>query len=439
MTYRAVRAAVLAVVATFIAAVVAPSPDAQASGSALGKAVRVAAHASKLTARVDDTLRIAGSIDRGRTGDRVQLQRRTAGRWQTQSSATLTAGRQFRFSFSALLGTNAYRVVRPATPGLGQGVSSTIKLQGVRRPVRVTAHQSAREVIAGDPVRFYGSVSAVVPGDRVRLQVQQGSQWRTVASASVSSRRAYSVSARPAAGSNRYRVVRPARGKYDEGTSPTLATVGYACQPLARPTRRLTPWSTNPTVSGTSAMATNLGRVFCSVAPGAKVRVAMFLLSSDDESELILSALERVHRYRSVQVEVLLERQPGPSPLSSALRSRLTRFAKLYTCQRSCHSDPSIGATMHQKFVTVDDMMWAAGKDPVAWSSSANWNRRQLRAYWQTGILVYGDRKLTTSFDARFESMRACATLAGDCGAWTASVWGKPFPSAYRPVRVGQV
>jgi conjugal transfer/entry exclusion protein len=46
MTYRAVRAAVLAVVATFIAAVVAPSPDAQASGSALGKAVRVAAHAS---------------------------------------------------------------------------------------------------------------------------------------------------------------------------------------------------------------------------------------------------------------------------------------------------------------------------------------------------------------------------------------------------------
>jgi hypothetical protein len=81
-------------------------------------------------------LRIAGSIDRGRTGDRVQLQRRSAGRWLTQSSATLTAGRRFRFSFSALLGTHAYRVVRPATPGLGEGVSSTIKLRGVRSPVR---------------------------------------------------------------------------------------------------------------------------------------------------------------------------------------------------------------------------------------------------------------------------------------------------------------
>jgi phosphatidylserine/phosphatidylglycerophosphate/cardiolipin synthase-like enzyme len=162
----------------------------------------------------------------------------------------------------------------------------------------------------------------------------------------------------------------------------------------------------------------------------------MFLVSSDSESEVILGALEAMHRDRGVHVEIVLEGTPYTAPIGPGIRKRLGRFATLRTCTKGCRSLSS-GANMHHKFVTITDMRWSPGADPVLWTSSANWTRRQLREYWQTGVLIYGDRRLTREFDARFESMRTCA-LPGGCGAWRPSVFGQVLPDAYRLLQRGE-
>jgi phosphatidylserine/phosphatidylglycerophosphate/cardiolipin synthase-like enzyme len=195
-------------------------------------------------------------------------------------------------------------------------------------------------------------------------------------------------------------------------------------------------WSNDPTVARTSSMAVNLASLFCSVAPHATVRVAMFLMTSDSESEVILSALETMHRYRGVRVEILLEGTPYTAPIGAGIRQRLGRFANLWTCTKGCRSG-SPGANMHHKFVTVSDMTWAPGPDPVLWTSSSNWTKRQMRQYWQTGVLSYGDRRLTREFDARFESLRTCAQASG-CGLWRPSVFGQALPDAYRLLQTGE-
>jgi len=65
---------------------------------------------------------------------------------------------------------------------------------------------------------------------------------------------------------------------------------------------------------------------------------------------------------------------------------------------------------LHQKFVRVSNTIWRPGTDPVVLASSANWSKRQLRAYWQSAILFANDPALTREFALRFDSMRVCAT-----------------------------
>ena len=72
------------------------------------------------------------------------------------------------------------------------------------------------------------------------------------------------------------------------------------------------------------------------------------------------------------------------------------------------------------------------------WTSSSNWTKKQLRRYWQTGVLMYNDRALTREFDVRFESMRACG-LPGGCGSWRPSVFGTKLSAAYRLLSVNRV
>jgi len=207
---------------------------------------------------------------------------------------------------------------------------------------------------------------------------------------------------------------------------------------MARPNRSMVAFATNPTVNRTSSMTRELSRLFCAVAPNASVRVAMFLVSSDSESRVILNSLKKVHRYRNVHVEVLAEAVPYKDNVVAKLRRSVGSFATVRTCTKACRSDVPVEGNMHQKFVTVSDMTWSKGKDPVLWSSSANWTKKQLRKYWKTGVLMYNDRTLTREFDARFESMRACG-LSGGCGRWRPSVFGSQLSASYRILSVNRV
>jgi hypothetical protein len=392
----------------------------------------VSAQRSAASVPVGKTAKITGATSRGKRGDAVQLERRDSKGWHRLSVKRVSATRRFAFSVRPPGGRTAYRVVRPATRGLARAVSPTVQITGVRT-VRVNARPSARKTLAGRTVRFTGSASAGQAGDVVRLQRRDGKRWRTVKAARLSRTRTYAVDTRVAAGTSRYRVVRPASTGYSQAISTTQQVTAASCTPMARP-RGLTTWGTNRSLKGPTSMARNLGKLFCSVAPGAQVRIAMYFINDDAESDVILGSLERAHRYLGVRVETLVDTRET----TKADMTRLSRLGKVYSCHFSCQTATNTGASMHHKFVTITNMNWSAGKDPVIFSSSGNWNRFQLRGYWQSGVLMYGDRQLTREYDARFEGMRGCATLKGGCGAWVPSVFGSRLPSIYRKVKVGR-
>jgi hypothetical protein len=424
------RITILSLLLGLVAAVAAPTPAGSAPPAA--KPVRVSAHRSVASVPVGKAAKITGGTNRGTRGDAVLLERHDSKGWHRISGTRVSATRRYTFSVRPPIGRTAYRVVRPATRGLARGVSGTVRITGVR-PVRVSARPSARTTLAGRTVRFTGSASAGKAGDVVRLQRRDSKGWRTVTSARLSATRSYALAAKVPAGKTSFRVVRPASTGYGQGVSSTQQVSAATCTPMARP-RGLTAWATDPTRDGPSSMAIQLSRLFCSVAPGAQIRVAVYFIHPDAESELMLGSLETVHRYLGVKVETLLDSRES----TKADITRLSRLGKVYLCHFSCQTDATSGASMHDKFVTITDMNWSTGKDPALWSSSGNWNRRQLQEYWQTGVLFYGDRQLTREYDARYEGMRGCATLKGSCGAWVPSVFGSRLPDTYRKVKIGR-
>jgi hypothetical protein len=302
------------------------------------------------------------------------------------------------------------------------------------KPVeKVQARISQGKILAGQDVRITGSVKPGRARDVVKVQRNDRGVWRTVKFGKLTPSRTYLFTVRPKAGKNSYRVVRPETSTGRRGTSKTVSVTAETCTAMPRPRRTMLAFATNPTENKTAQMTRELSHLFCAVAPKATVRVAMLFVKSDRESKAILESLRKVHRYRGVHVEVLAEGHPYEKSVLGELRKTLGSFATVRTCTKGCRSGLA-DANMHDKFVTVSDMTWGAGADPLLWSSSANWDRRQLRDYWQTGILVYGNRRLNLEYNVRFESMRACG-LPGGCGQWRPSVFGHALDAGYRLIR----
>jgi len=299
--------------------------------------------------------------------------------------------------------------------------------------IKVQARSSKGKVLAGQDVRITGTAKPGRARDVVKVQRKDRGVWKTVKFGRLTGSRTYSFTVRPKAGKNSYRVVRPETKTGKRGTSKTVGVTAETCTAMPRPARTMLPFATDPTANTTAQMTRELSHLFCAVAPKATIRVAMLFVKSDKESRAILESLRKVHRYRGVHVEVLAEGHPYEDSVVGQLRKALGSFATVRTCTKGCRSELP-DANMHDKFVTVTDMTWRAGADPVLWSSSANWSRRQLRDYWQTGVLIYNDRRLTREYDARFESMRACG-LPGGCGRWQPSVFGQRLDAGYRLLR----
>jgi hypothetical protein len=304
--------------------------------------------------------------------------------------------------------------------------------------ITVSARASKGSVLVGQDVRITGSAKPGKARDTVKVQRYSGGVWRTVKFSKLTGSRVYAFTVRPKAGTNRYRVVRPETSTGRRGTSKTVTVKAESCTAMPNPHRTMFALATYPTINATGSMTRGLSRLFCAVAPNATVRVSLLFLTKDSESKVILSSLQKMHRYRGVHVEVLAEAKPYTTNVTAKLRKSLGSFATVRTCVKACRSDEPVEGNMHQKFVTISDMTWSKGKDPALWTSSANWDKKQLRRYWQTGVLMYNDRRLTREFDARFESMRACG-LPGGCGRWRPTVFGVQLSDAYRVVSRNKV
>ncbi|HKG52452.1 MAG TPA: phospholipase D-like domain-containing protein [Actinomycetales bacterium] len=311
--------------------------------------------------------------------------------------------------------------------------SAVFAVARAKPAVKVQARASKGSVLVGQDVRVTGSAKPGRARDVVKVQRYDRGVWRTVKFSKLTGKRSFSFTVRPKAGKNRYRVVRPETSTGRRGTSKTVTVKAESCGAMPKPKRTMWALANNPTIDRTASMTYHLSRLFCAVAPKATVRIAMLFVAGDSEAKVILRSLEKMHRYRGVHIEVLAEAMPYKVNDTAKLRRTVGKFATVHTCSKGCRSDVRAEGNMHQKFVTVTDMTWSKGKDPVVWTSSANWDKKQLRRYWQTGVLVYNDRTLAREFDARFESMRTCSR-AGGCGRWKPSVFGARLSDAYKVV-----
>jgi phosphatidylserine/phosphatidylglycerophosphate/cardiolipin synthase-like enzyme len=197
-----------------------------------------------------------------------------------------------------------------------------------------------------------------------------------------------------------------------------------ACTPGKAPSRGAAAWFTRPKQRGVDPVAAHLSRLFCAAAPHSTIDISMYFIrafGSQPDVRPILTSLRRAVRYHRVRVRILLEgRLYGRGkPLRSGL-GPLRRFAKVILCHDGCHNERSAGAPghgiMHHKFVTIGDMSWSRGADPVVVESSANWSQTQLENAWQSAVLVYDDHELYRELHIQFETLATCAS---GCAGWT--------------------
>lgn len=296
-----------------------------------------------------------------------------------------------------------------------------------KQAVAVSRSVTPNASLKGDPVHITGRISRSPQGQRVMLQRYHAGRWVTVRRTRLGPRHRYQFRLVPPAGRLRYRVASPPDRIRLAGLSRPFALNVQPCRSMARPTHSNAVWFSRPS-QRTSQIARGLGRLFCSAAKGATVNIAMYFIRKasrrDGDVSAILRPLERMARLRGLTVRVLLEGKTyrRGSPLRPTLR-RLRRFASVTLCDWGCRSKrptPKNGGIaagiMHHKFVTISDMRWRAGADPVVVSSSANLSGSQL-ALWQSAVMAYDDQALFRDFAIQWNMMRTCDK---SCMSWPA-------------------
>ncbi len=299
----------------------------------------------------------------------------------------------------------------------------------VRKAAKITVSVSARELMAGDPVRITGTTTAparsVVALDR---RTSTG-RWVTAYQTRTTSKRAYTFAFDPPATTTTYRVASLKTRTTRLARTGTFTVKAFPCVPRPAPDGGSTVLFTKPGPQGVSSTAANISRFICSAATGAKINIAMYFMrygAGQADSNLIIDSLEAMARFRRVKVRIALEGRllrPGMS-LTSTL-SHLRRFATVTVCDQGCHhvgttAPTQTPAILHDKFMTISDTRWRSYVDPLVMSSSANWSRAQMTAAWQSTMFQWNDRVLASDFNAQFEQLVNCGSSAR-CTTWNSS------------------
>lgn len=308
-------------------------------------------------------------------------------------------------------------------------VTGTGAAQAAKRRVSVTLDSGARAGLIGDTVRVTGVVSAPARST-VSLQRKVGSTWRTAVSTRTTSARRFGFDVRLSSTAS-YRVRYAGTRSYAAAASRSFSLAALACASRTAPAGGTEVLFNRPGGTGASAASKKIAQAICSAERGSRIDVAMYFIryyaSSWTEANLIVDSLERMARYRGVKVRVILEGRlvrPGQELRASYLKLRT--FAEVATCDFGCHSVVPVSSTtvtqgiQHHKFMTITDMRWRSGVDPLVLSSTGNWSRAQFNNNWQSTVLQHDDPVLTREFRLQFEQLRSCAGYSS-CGAWDTS------------------
>lgn len=294
----------------------------------------------------------------------------------------------------------------------------------VKRKVTVSATLSASRYLKGAKVKVTGYAKGASKGTHVTLQrkttVKGKARWVKVASSRTSTASGhYSIAFRASSGSTYpLRTVVAATARTKAATSKTRTLKHTSCgTTAAKPTKDLAVWFNDPTRASSGALGSNLRSLICATAPGATVRVSMYILQTGDaEAEKILSALRYVHTERGVTVKFVVESGTGGvGGVSAASIKELRRFASVATCKDGCFNTASSSAQSHDKIIAISRMRWSGRSGPVLVVESTNWSDRQLLQYWQSATVFYADRTFYDAAVARFDRAVQCG--AGRCSA----------------------
>jgi hypothetical protein len=174
-------------------------------------------------------------------------------------------------------------------------------------------------------------------------------------------------------------------------------------------------------------------QVICGAAKNSKIRIGMFFIRAlgtmsgsslgarpETDPEVVYDALEWVHKYRNVTIQIVLEGKAMPSAARRQVSQRLSKIASVKYCSYGCLTYGTKKAfpyaVNHEKIISISHTIWGksdgnpGSDDSAVLSSSGNWARSQTRTYYQESVLVYGDKQYTKLMQDRFDTMRACTS-----------------------------
>ena len=325
-------------------------------------------------------------------------------------------------------------VLAAVVPGLVGSTSDA----ATKRSITISRTLSASSALTGDAIRVSGHVSLGRTGSVIALQRYVGGRWTTYSRSRLTSGRAYHFTVvRTVASVRKYRVYSPTDSYRKAAATHSFTLSFVACTPLTKPANGTAAWFARPYSRTTSPIATQLSRLFCSAANGSTVDVGMYFIrggSGQKDANVILTALQRVHRYRAVKVRIVMEgRLYRPGAALAPSLTELKKFATVRLCNLGCHNEryasEAKGAIMHHKFVAISDMRWSRTVDPAVVVSSANWSQSQLRYKWQSAVLDYNDPALFQHLDTEYRVLDTCSVSG--CAAWAATVARLAIAPAY--------
>jgi len=284
----------------------------------------------------------------------------------------------------------------------------------------VTSSATPRTFLKGQAITVSGTASKVGGGVRVDLQQLAGSKWVTVKTGTTSSASgAYKFSMAETTGNHEFRVRVAATPATFSATSAKQTVQHAACPAMNKPSSPYAVWFTNAAANDGTPLSSKLTGLICAAAPKSTINVALYLLgTAGTQVGSMLNALRYAEVERGVTVNFLVDDMPDATT-AGTIKSVAAWASHVYACDAGCANVRTTGADMHNKIVTISDMSWASGADPVVVLGSANWTDRQLNQYWQSDTLFYDNTKLYRDVVGHFGRLVQCATA---CRSQTVTV-----------------
>lgn len=367
----------------------------------------------------------------------------SSGKWRSTSKSTRTNASTGKYvlTFRPRVGTNKYRLAYRTIR------SRSLSIRALRS-VRVSLSPRG-EYYKSSAATFKAALSYGKKGSKARLQ-RYGGSWKAVKSVRFTKSGKQTVSfgkITTPKGRWEYRVLTSADSTHAAGDSRKNAKTAvhrvacdngyYNSKPESGNSVFFTKPGAYPTryaYKRTHALADGITKFVCSAARDSKIKIAMWHIDDDayysvppNLSNKILSAIDYVQRSRNVKVTFVLDAKTGKKAATTNWLKQMSG-GRYYVCARSCMSDQGydgVKATSgqeHQKLVTISNT--SAGV-PATLVSTGNWSYWQLRDYWNSGVVLWGNQKIYDRSVSRLDNMVASASRkSGFAPAW----WGQSEP-----------